>query len=68
MPEDEQIEDDSQLEDFIIKTIISNPNQVEQYKNGKEVLLKFFVGKVMAESKGKGDPQKIEEILKEKLS
>ena len=63
-----QIEDSSQLEDLVIKVIISNPEQVEQYKDGKKTLLKFFVGKVMAESKGKGNPQEIEEILKEKLS
>lgn len=62
-----QIEDDTALEDLVIKVIMSNPKQVEQYKNGKEALIKFFVGKVMAESKGKANPQKAEEILKDKL-
>lgn len=63
-----QIEDDSTLEDIVVQVIMSNPSQVEEYKNGKEALIKFFVGKVMAESKGKANPQKAEEILKNKLS
>ena len=43
------------------------PKQVEELKSGKEALLKFFVGKVMAESKGKANPKKVEEIIKEKI-
>ncbi len=62
-----QIDDDSTLEDLAIKVIMSNPEQAKQYKAGKEALLKFFVGKVMQESKGKANPQKVERILKKKL-
>lgn len=62
-----QIEDEGALDDIVAKVIMSNPNQVDEYKNGKEALIKFFVGKVMAESKGKANPQKAEEILKAKL-
>lgn len=62
-----QIDDDSTLADLVLKVIMLNPKQVEQYKRGKVALLKFFVGQVMKESKGKANPQKIEEILKEKL-
>lgn len=63
-----QIDDDSTLEDIVVKVIMSNPQQVEDYKKGKEALLKFFVGQVMKESKGKANPSKVEEILKDKLS
>ena len=62
-----QIDNINKLEDLVIKVIISNPQQVKQYKDGKESLLNFFVGKVMLESKGKANPKKIEKILKEKL-
>ncbi|MBT4210115.1 MAG: Asp-tRNA(Asn)/Glu-tRNA(Gln) amidotransferase subunit GatB [Candidatus Komeilibacteria bacterium] len=62
-----QIDDDSTLEDIAVKIIMSNPEQTKDYKAGKEALLKFFVGQFMKESKGKANPQKAEEILKQKL-
>lgn len=63
-----QVDDDGILEKFVDEVIKNNPQQVEDYKAGKKALLKFFVGKVMAVSKGKANPQKIENILKTKLS
>ncbi len=63
-----QIDNFSELEGLVIKVIMSNSQQVEQYKNGKEALLKFFVGKVMEESRGKANPQRVTDILKEKLT
>ena len=62
-----QIDDDSTLEDIVVKVIMSNSKQVEEYKAGKETVLKFLVGQVMKESKGKANPQKVEKILKNKL-
>ena len=62
-----QVDDDSVITGFVDEVIKNNPQQVEDYKAGKTVLLKFFVGKVMAASKGKANPQKIEVILKNKL-
>jgi aspartyl-tRNA(Asn)/glutamyl-tRNA(Gln) amidotransferase subunit B len=63
-----QIDDVATLDDLVIKTLMLYPKQAEELRSGKEVLMKFFVGKVMAESKGKANPQKVEEILKTKLS
>ena len=40
---------------------------VEEYRNGKDKLLGFFVGQVMKETQGKGNPKIINKILKEKL-
>lgn len=62
-----QIDDDSTLEDLAVKVIMSNSSQVEEYKSGKEAVLKYLVGQFMKESKGKANPQKAEEILKKKL-
>ena len=62
-----QIDDDTTLGDLVMKVILMYPEQAQEYRNGKEPLLKFFLGQVMKESKGKANPQKIEEILKEKL-
>ena len=63
-----QIDDLATLEDLVIKVFMLYHEQLAELKNGKEPLLKFFVGKVMAESKGKANPQKIEEIIKKKIS
>jgi len=55
------------IEDLVIKIISENPDKVKEYKSGKDKLFGFFVGQVMKESKGKGNPQLINRILKEKL-
>ena len=43
-------------------------DKVEQYKSGKDKLFGFFVGQVMKETKGKANPQIVNELLKESLS
>jgi aspartyl-tRNA(Asn)/glutamyl-tRNA(Gln) amidotransferase subunit B len=53
---------------FVTEVISENAIQVEQYKQGKTVVLKFLIGLVMKKSKGKADPQVIEELLTELLS
>ncbi|MBU1202926.1 Asp-tRNA(Asn)/Glu-tRNA(Gln) amidotransferase subunit GatB [Patescibacteria group bacterium] len=63
-----QIEDDMTLDGIVIKVIMSNPEQVKEYQAGKAAVLKFLLGLVMKESRGKANPQKAEEMLKEKLS
>ena len=44
-----------------------NIDKVTQYKSGKEKLFGYFVGEVMKVSKGKANPQLVNEILKAKL-
>ena len=41
---------------------------VNEYRNGKEKLFGFFVGQVMKVSKGKANPQIVNQILKELLN
>jgi aspartyl-tRNA(Asn)/glutamyl-tRNA(Gln) amidotransferase subunit B len=43
------------------------PKEVEAYKGGKTKLIGFFVGQVMKETRGKANPQVVNEILKDKL-
>jgi len=59
---------DLDLEKIIDKIINQNPDNVEKFKAGKTVLLKFFIGQVMKESKGKADPKTTEDLLIQKLS
>lgn len=63
----EQILDEGFLESVALEVISENPKSVEDFKNGKENSLMFLVGKVMAKTKGKANPQKVNEFLKQKL-
>ena len=63
-----QESDPKALEELIDKVIMNNTDKVEEYKSGKDKLFGFFVGQAMKESKGKGNPQLINKILKEKLN
>ena len=62
-----QTSDPKEIEKIIDKILSSNQDKVEQYKSGKEKLFGFFVGQVMKEMKGKGNPGMINDILKNKL-
>lgn len=63
-----RVDDDESLIILIDQVILQFPEQCEQYKKGKENLLKFLMGQVMKLSKGQADPEKTTELLKKKLS
>src|SRR5437667_2861474 len=56
-----QVSDEGALEKFIDEVIAKNPQQVEQYRGGKEAVYGFFVGQVMKASGGKASPAKVSE-------
>ncbi len=62
-----QVTDASQIETVVDKIIAANPDEVQAYRSGKTKLLGFFVGQVMRETKGKANPQVVNEVLKQKL-
>ncbi|MDT7044000.1 Asp-tRNA(Asn)/Glu-tRNA(Gln) amidotransferase subunit GatB [Candidatus Nitronereus thalassa] len=64
----QQVSDEGALEHMIQEVVDKNPAQVEQYRSGKDAVLGFFVGQVMKTSKGKANPQKVNELLKRALS
>ncbi len=64
----EQIGSVEELEKMIKEIIKAHPQQVEQYKAGKEKLFGFFVGQMMQKTKGKGNPSVIQQLLKKYLS
>jgi aspartyl-tRNA(Asn)/glutamyl-tRNA(Gln) amidotransferase subunit B len=63
----EQIGNSDELKKIIEEIIAANPRQTADYKAGKEKLWGFFVGQAMAKTKGRGNPQLIEELLKKLL-
>jgi aspartyl-tRNA(Asn)/glutamyl-tRNA(Gln) amidotransferase subunit B len=62
-----QITDSSAIEPIIDEIIANNPGQLEQYRAGKDKLFGFFVGQVMQATKGKANPQQVNELLQQKL-
>ena len=62
-----QITDTSAIEKVIDDVIAANPDQLAQYRAGKDKLFGFFVGQVMKLSKGKANPQQANELLAQKL-
>ncbi len=62
-----QISDTGAIKEIAQKIIDANPAQVEAYRGGKDKLFGFFVGQVMKETKGRANPQSVNEILKELL-
>ncbi len=62
-----QVSDTGEIDRAIDEVIAANPNQLEQYRAGKEALFGFFVGQVMKASKGKANPKIVNERLREKL-
>ncbi len=63
-----QITDTGAIEQAIDEVLAANPQQVEQYRAGKEKLLGFFVGQVMKATQGKANPAQLNELLRKKLN
>ena len=55
------------VENVILTAINNHPQQVTDYRAGKEKLLAFFVGLVMKETKGKADPAQVHVLLRKHL-
>ena len=63
----EQISDVDQLSHEAKKILEKHPKEVQDYKNGKDKLMGFFVGQVMKEMKGKANPKILNQILNKLL-
>ena len=62
-----QVTDSGAIEKVVDEIIASNPQQVEQYRAGKDKVFGFFVGQVMKVMQGKANPAQVNELLKKKL-
>lgn len=63
-----QIGSIDELESMVKEIIAANPKQVEEYRSGKEKLFGFFVGQMMQKTKGKGNTQLINDLVKKHLN
>lgn len=62
-----QISDEAAIEKAIDEVLARSQKEVERYKAGDEKLIGFFVGQVMKATKGRANPQLLNELLKKKL-
>ena len=62
-----QIQDTEKLSVIVEEVIAGNEKSVKDYRAGKEEAIKFLVGQAMKATSGKANPQKVNELLKEKL-
>ena len=62
-----QVSDSGAIETMIDDIMAQFPNQLEQYRQGKDKLFGFFVGQVMKATQGKANPKQLNELLKKKL-
>jgi aspartyl-tRNA(Asn)/glutamyl-tRNA(Gln) amidotransferase subunit B len=63
-----QISDEAPIVAAVEQVIAANPDKVAEYRNGKDKLFGFFVGQVMKATHGKANPQKLNALLRAKLS
>lgn len=63
----QNITDTSAIREVIKKVITNNPESVIDYKNGHDRAIKFFMGQVMKETKGRANPKLAMDILTEEL-
>ena len=62
-----QISDSASIDKLVAEVIAANPAQVEQFRAGKQQVLGFLVGQVMKASRGKANPQQVNDALRSKL-
>jgi len=62
-----QITDSGAIEALVDGVIDANPQQAEQFRSGKDKVIGFLVGQVMQASRGKANPQQVNDLLREKL-
>ncbi len=63
-----QVSDSGALEAIVDEVIAGHPQEVAEYRGGKDKLMGFFVGQVMKASRGKANPGLVNQMLKERLS
>jgi aspartyl-tRNA(Asn)/glutamyl-tRNA(Gln) amidotransferase subunit B len=63
----EQVSDASAIETAVQEVLAANARQVSQYLSGNEKVFGFLVGQVMKATRGKANPQTVNDILRKSL-
>jgi aspartyl-tRNA(Asn)/glutamyl-tRNA(Gln) amidotransferase subunit B len=63
-----QISDTGAIEKLIDEVLAANPGPVAEYRAGKDKAFNSLVGQAMKATKGKANPQQVNDILRRKLT
>ena len=63
----EQVSDMASIEAATDQVLAASPKQMAQYQAGNEKVFGYFVGQIMKATQGKANPQKVNEVLQQKL-
>jgi aspartyl-tRNA(Asn)/glutamyl-tRNA(Gln) amidotransferase subunit B len=63
-----QITDSDEIQKAVDEIVAQNTAAAERFSAGEEKLMGFFVGQVMKATKGKANPQVVNELLRKKLA
>lgn len=62
-----QVSDEGAIEPVVDEILANNEKQIQQYLDGKDKVLGFFVGQIMKATKGKANPGVVNKLLRDKL-
>lgn len=60
-----QMSDTGELKGMVLDVMKANPQSVEDLKNGKEKAIGFLVGQIMRQTKGKANPQMVNQLIRD---
>lgn len=63
-----QISDAGALEAVVAAVVEANPGLAEEFRQGRDKVLGFFVGQIMKETKGQANPQMVNELLRRHMT
>ncbi len=63
-----QMTDTGAIEALVDEVLAANPKSVEEFRAGKEKAFNALVGQVMKATKGKANPQQVNDLLRRKLA
>jgi aspartyl-tRNA(Asn)/glutamyl-tRNA(Gln) amidotransferase subunit B len=63
-----QISDEGELDALVARLVEANPGPAEEFRQGRDRVLGFFVGQIMKETKGQANPQMVNDLLRKHLS
>jgi len=64
----EQVSDAASIEGSVDAVLAAHAKQVAEYRGGNEKVFAFLVGQVMKETRGKANPQIVNQLLRRKLA
>ncbi|MCI5124943.1 MAG: Asp-tRNA(Asn)/Glu-tRNA(Gln) amidotransferase GatCAB subunit B, partial [Candidatus Electrothrix sp. AR5] len=62
-----QMSDEGELVAIVREIIAANPEQAQQFREGKTKVMGFFVGQLMQKTKGKANPQMANKLFAQEL-